>query len=254
MASALFMCGPPGGTGHLLHLLPSCALPPIYTNINTNINTRTNTNNLHQHQHQHKYTHQYRQHNINTRKQNNWHHQHDTNTNIYQHCHQLTPPQISPPSNRNHYNLKLKQSGYEVKFRCFFLFHSWRLLLRFFPNIVKQAGRLFLRWAIFVVLGRPLWEGGFPQGLTMLGACLPSNCPPDPVTPCYRRAYLCCTYTSLPLFLKKKFLNHQTILYSTAPGPAHTSIVGRAGSPNLEFTDLKGELKASYKSGSNSIV
>ena len=56
MASALFMCGPPGGTGHLLHLLPSCALPPIYTNIN--INTNINTTNLHQHQHKHKYKHQ----------------------------------------------------------------------------------------------------------------------------------------------------------------------------------------------------
>ena len=73
--------------------------------------------------------------NINTRKQNNWHHQHDTNTNI------STPPPTNTTtnitnSNRNHYNLKLKQSGFEVKFRCFFLFHSWRLLLWFFPNVV----------------------------------------------------------------------------------------------------------------------
>ena len=57
--------------------------------------------------------------NINTRKQNNWHHQHDTNTNI------STPPPTNTTtnitnSNRNHYNLKLKQSGYEVKFRCWF--------------------------------------------------------------------------------------------------------------------------------------
>ena len=104
---------------------------------------------------------------------------------------------------------------------------------------------------------------GSQEGLTMLGACLPSNCPAKPCyallaphhriplylplflknTPLHTSVCTVCHYSSKAL--RPAFLTANHTLLTPPSGPApHTSIVRRVrwrvGSPNLEFTDLKG--------------
>ena len=115
-----------------------------------------------------------------------------------------------------------------------------------------------------------LKEGCSQEGLTMLGACLPSNCPAKPCyallaphhriplylpqflknTPAHTSIHTVCHYSSKTLRPALLTANHTLLTLPRGPAP-HTSIVRRVrwrgGSPNLEFTDLKGAPKPSWK-------
>ena len=119
---------------------------------------------------------------------------------------------------------------------------------------------LFNRQAGFFYVGQYLWflVGLFGRDGSHRGwQCSAPVClliAPRTLLRLVTAAHTSAVHTPARHYSSKNLLNHQTVLYYSTPGAAHTSIVRRAGSPNLEFTDLKGELKASYKSGSNSIV
>ena len=149
---------------------------------------------------------------------------------------------------------------------------SYPLLARFFSTLCGRPAFFYVKqylWLVgIMVVEGGLKEGCSQEGLTMLGACLPSNCPAKPCyallaphhrIPLYLPQFLKNTpsHTSLQFSSKEQlpaFLTANHTLLTPPRGPApHTSIVRRVrwrgGSPNLEFTDLKGALKPSWKSG-----